>query len=59
MDADANRVLTHLPKDEAGRPGRAPENSLPDVSEATASVTENLTMPITAYEAGERNACTV
>ena len=40
MDADANRVPTHLPKDEAGRPGRAPANSQPDVSEATVSVAE-------------------
>ena len=31
----------HLPKDEAGRPGRAPENFQPGVSEATVSVAEH------------------
>jgi len=41
VDADANRAPTHLPKNEAGRPGRAPENFQPGVSEATVSVAEH------------------
>ena len=41
MDADASRALTYLPKDEAGKPGRAPENFRADVSEATVSVAEH------------------
>ena len=52
-----NETLTHLPKDEAGRLERASGNSPPDVTEATASAAENMTMPITASEAGQRNAC--
>jgi len=41
VDADANGTPMDLPKDEAGRPGRAPENFQPGVSEATVSVAEN------------------
>ena len=59
MDADANRTPAHLPKTEAGRPGRAPVNFQPGVIEATASAADNLTMPITVAEACERNACDV
>jgi len=59
VDADASRPLTHLPKTEAGRPGRALENFQPDVTEAIASAADNLTMPITVSEAGQRNACDV
>ena len=59
MDADANRAPTHLPKDEAGRPGRAPENFRPGVSEAAVSVPDELTMPNTVSEAGKRSACDV
>ena len=54
-----NETLAHLPKDEAGRPERAPGNSPPDVTEATVSAAENMTIPITASEAGQRNACDV
>ena len=59
MDADANRAPAHLPKTEAGKPGRAHENFQMVVSEASASVTDKLTASITASEAGERNACDV
>ena len=58
-DADVNRTLVDLPKDEAGRPERAPVNSQPDVTEAAVSVPDELTMAITVSEAGERNACDV
>ena len=54
-----NETLAHLPKDEAGRPERASGNSPPDVTEATASAAENMTIPITVSEAGQRNACDV
>ena len=37
----AGEDLTDLPKDEAGRPGRAPENFQPGISEATVSVAEH------------------
>ena len=59
MDAVASRMLEHLPKDEAGRPGRAPLNFQVDVTEAITSAADHLTMPITVSEAGQRNACTV
>ena len=59
MDADAHRALTHLPKDEARRPGRAPANSPSDVTEATVSVVVELATLVTVYEAGQRNACAV
>ena len=59
VDADASRTLTHLPKTEVGRPERASDNSPPDVTEATASVAENITTPITVSEADQRNACNV
>ena len=36
-----NRAPMHLPKDEVGRPGRAPENFQPDVSVATVSVAKH------------------
>ena len=49
----------HLPKTEAGRPGRAPVNFQQDVTEATASVADSLTVPITVSGAGQRNACDV
>ena len=54
-----NETLAHLPKDEAGRPGRAPENFQPGVSEATESAAESMTTRITVSEAGQRNACAV
>ena len=41
MDADANRAPMHLPKDEAGKPGRAPKNFQLGVSEATVSAAEH------------------
>ena len=59
MDADAHRAPTHLPKTEVGKPERAAVNSPPDVTEATASAAENMTIPITVSEAGQRNACDV
>ena len=59
MDADASRMLAYFPKTEAGRPGRAPMNSQPDVTEATVSVPDELTMSITVSEAGERDASEV
>ena len=58
-DADANRAPVHLPKDEAGRPGRAPVNYPSDVTEATVSVAGKLGTPITVSEAGQGNACDV
>ena len=42
-DADANRAPAHLPKDEAGTPGRAPAKYPSDVTEATVSVAVELT----------------
>ena len=59
MDADASRTLAHLPIDEAGRPGRAPVNSQPDVTEAAVSVVVELATSVTVYEDGQRNACNV
>ena len=40
-------------------PDAHPKNSQPDVSEATVSVPDELTMAITVSEAGQRNACAV
>ena len=57
MDADVNQAPTHLPKTEAGKPGRAPVNFQLDVTEAPVSVAEKLTAPITVSEAGQRHAC--
>ena len=42
MDACQNETLARLPKDEAGRPGRAPANYPSDVTEATVSVAVEL-----------------
>ena len=58
-EADKGEVLVDLPKDEAGKPGRAPANFQPDVTEATVSVAGKSTTPITVSEAGQRNACDV
>ena len=44
---------------EAGKPGRAPANFQPDVTEAAVSMAEKLTTPITVSEAGQRNTCEV
>ena len=52
-------ALVDLPKDEAGKPERAPENFQPDVTEATVSVAGKLSTPITVSEAGQGNACDV
>ena len=52
-------ALVDLPKDEAGTPGRAPEEFQLDVTEATVSMAEKLTTPITVSEAGQRNICEV
>jgi hypothetical protein len=43
VDAGANRTLAHLPKDEVGRPERAPVKFQPHLSEMTASVMDMLT----------------
>ena len=40
-EAGENETLAHLPKTEAGKPGRAPENLQPDVSEATLSAAKH------------------
>ena len=58
-EAGEGDALVDLPKAEAGAPGRAPANFQPDVSEATVSMAEKLTTPITVSEAGQRNACNV
>ena len=54
-----NETLVKLPKDEAGKPERAPVNSQLDVTEAIVSVAEKLTAPISVSEAAERNASEV
>ena len=54
-EAGESETLEDLPKAEAGKPGRAPANFQPDVSEATVSMAEKLTTPITVSEAGQRN----
>ena len=41
---------------EAGKPGCAPANYQPDVTEATVSVAGKLSTPITVSEADQRNA---
>ena len=58
-EASEGDALAHLPKAEAGRPERAPANFQPDVTEATVSMAEKLTTPITVSEAGQGNACDV
>ena len=58
-DADATRTPAHLPKAGAGKPGRAPANFQPDVTEAAVSMAEKLTTSITVSEAGQRDACDV
>ena len=55
-EAGKGDALVDLPKDEARTPGRAPANFQPDVSEATVSMAEKLTTPITVSEASQRNA---
>ena len=55
-EAGEGDALVDLPKDEAGRPERAPENFRPGVTEATVSVAEKLTTSITVSEADQRNA---
>ena len=58
-EAAENETLGDLPKDDAVTPGRAPANFQPDVTEATVSMAEKLTTPITVSEAGQRNTCEV
>jgi hypothetical protein len=41
-EAGESETLAHLPKDEAGKPKRAPENFDPDLSEMTASAAGKL-----------------
>ena len=53
------RNLGTVAEIEAGKPGRAPANFQPDVTDATASIAEKLTTPTTVSEAGSRNACDV
>ena len=58
-EARENETLAHLPKAGAGKPVRAPVKFPPDVTEATVSMAEKLTTPITVSEAGQRNSCEV
>ena len=58
-EARESETFAHLPKAEAGKPGRAPANFQPDVTEAAVSMAEKLTTPITVFEAGQRNTCEV
>ena len=58
-EAGESEALEDLPKDEAGKPVRAPANFQPDVTEAAVSMAEKLTIPITVSEAGQRNTCEV
>ena len=53
------RNLGTVAEIEAGKPGRAPVNFHPDLSEETASVVGKLTTPIFVSEAGQRNVCDV
>ena len=55
-DADSNETSAQLPKIEAGRLERAPENFQLYVTEATVSVAGKLTTSITVSEADQRNA---
>ena len=55
-DADVNRALANLPKAGAGKPGRAPANFQPDLTDATVSVAGKLSTPNTVSEAGQGNA---
>ena len=55
-EAGKGEDLEDLPKDEAGKPERAPSNFQPDVTEATVSVAGRLTTSINASEADQRNA---
>ena len=55
-DADSNETSAQLPKIEAGRLERAPENFQLDVTEATVSVAGKLTTSITVSETDQRNA---
>jgi hypothetical protein len=58
-DAGENEGPARLPKTEAAKPERAPENFQRDVTEATVSVTGNGPGPTTVSEAHEREACNV
>ena len=53
--AGESDALVDLPKDEAGRPERAPANFHPDVIKATVSTSGKLSTSITVSEAGQRN----
>ena len=53
------RNLGRVAEIEAGKPGRAPANFQPDVTEATVSVAGKLSTPIFVSEAGQRNVCDV
>ena len=50
------RNLGTVAEIEAGKPGRAPANFQPDVTEATMSAAGKLGTPITVSEAGQRDA---
>ena len=58
-EAGKSETLATVAEIEVGKPGRAPENLSPDVSEATASVVGKLTTLNTVSEAGQGNACDV
>ena len=55
-EAGESETFAHLPKAGAGKPGRAPANFQPDVTEATVSVAGKLSTPITVSEAGQGNS---
>jgi hypothetical protein len=55
-DAGENEGPARLPKTEAGKSERAPENFQLDVTEATVSVAGTLTTSINASEADQRSA---
>ena len=53
------RNLGTVAEIEAGKPGRAPANFQPDVTEATVSVAGKLSTQNTVSEAGQGNACDI
>ncbi len=55
-EAGEDETFANLPKAEAGKPERAPENFQPDLSEVTASAAGKLTVTVTVSEADQLNA---
>ena len=58
-EAGESETLATVAEIEVGKPGRAPANFQPYVTEAAVSMAEKLTTPITVSEAGQRNTCEV